>query len=75
MSKKIGLVLSGGGAKGAYQLGVWQALLDLGIAPLISGVSGTSVGAINGYYLPKAISKWATKFGKKPKLMPSMSTI
>lgn len=42
---KIGLVLSGGGARGAYQIGVWKALKDCGIE--IGGVYGTSVGALN----------------------------
>lgn len=41
-----GLVLEGGGAKGAYQIGAYKALEELGIA--ISGVAGTSIGAING---------------------------
>lgn len=40
------LVLGGGGARGAYQIGVWQALKELGIA--FSIVTGTSVGALNG---------------------------
>ncbi|RKX93028.1 MAG: hypothetical protein DRP59_04040, partial [Spirochaetes bacterium] len=40
------LVLSGGGARGAYEIGVWKALTDLNIK--ISGVYGTSVGSING---------------------------
>lgn len=44
---KIGLVLSGGGGKGAYELGVWIALRELGIAPHIQVFSGTSIGAIN----------------------------
>ena len=26
---KIGLVLAGGGARGAYQIGVWKALSEL----------------------------------------------
>lgn len=42
---KIALVLSGGGARGAYQIGVWKALKDCGVQ--IGGVYGTSVGAIN----------------------------
>ena len=46
--KNIALVLSGGGARGSYQVGVWQALIDLGIANKIGAVYGTSVGAING---------------------------
>lgn len=44
---KIGLVLSGGGGKGAYELGVFQALEELGIDKYIDVFSGTSVGAIN----------------------------
>ena len=44
---KIGLVLSGGGGKGAYELGVWKALKDLNITKYISIFSGTSIGAFN----------------------------
>lgn len=43
---EYGLVLEGGGAKGAYQAGAWKALREAGIR--IKGVSGTSVGALNG---------------------------
>jgi NTE family protein len=39
------LVLQGGGALGAYQAGVYEALHDHGIAP--DWVSGVSIGAIN----------------------------
>lgn len=39
------LVLGGGGAKGAYQIGAMRALDDLGIA--CGSVYGTSIGAIN----------------------------
>ena len=45
--EKLGLVLAGGGGKGAYEIGVWQALRDLGLEPLVAAVSGTSVGALN----------------------------
>ncbi len=41
-----GLVLEGGGAKGSFQIGAWKALKELGVE--IQGVSGTSVGALNG---------------------------
>jgi predicted acylesterase/phospholipase RssA len=44
----IGLVLSGGGAKGAFQAGVWKAMHELGLADRVRVISGTSVGAING---------------------------
>lgn len=40
------LVLGGGGARGAYQIGVWQALKELDIP--IQIITGTSVGALNG---------------------------
>lgn len=43
---KTAVVLSGGGAKGSYQLGVWKALRELHIKYDI--VTGTSIGAING---------------------------
>lgn len=39
------LVLQGGGALGAYQIGVYQALHEAGIEP--DWVIGTSIGAIN----------------------------
>lgn len=44
---KIGLVLPGGGAKGAYQVGVMKALKEMGISKHITSVSGTSIGALN----------------------------
>jgi NTE family protein len=42
---QIVLVLQGGGALGAYQAGVYQALCEAGIEP--DWVIGTSIGAIN----------------------------
>lgn len=41
-----GLVLEGGGARGSYHVGVYKAIKEMGIE--ISGVTGTSIGAING---------------------------
>lgn len=49
---KVGLVLSGGGAKGAYQVGVLKALKELKID--IHAVSGASIGALNGAILASA---------------------
>lgn len=43
---KRAIVLSGGGSKGAYQMGVWKALRKLNIDYDI--VTGTSVGSLNG---------------------------
>lgn len=44
-----GLVLEGGGTKGAYQIGAYKALRDLGLE--FQGVAGTSIGALNGAYI------------------------
>jgi NTE family protein len=43
---QVVLVLQGGGALGAYQVGVYEALHESGITP--DWVIGTSIGAING---------------------------
>lgn len=56
LSKSLGVILSGGGARGAYEAGVLSYVFgDLaranGRAPRFDIVSGTSVGAINGAYL------------------------
>lgn len=62
LTKEYGLVLEGGGAKGAYQIGAWKALKEAGVK--IKGVSGTSVGALNGALicmddLERAENLWA----------------
>lgn len=46
LSKEYGIVLEGGGAKGAYQIGAWKALMEYGVK--IRGIAGVSVGALNG---------------------------
>lgn len=46
LTKEYGMVLDGGGARGAYQIGAWKALTEAGVK--IKGVAGTSVGALNG---------------------------
>ena len=46
LTKEYGLVLEGGGAKGAYQIGAWKALREAGVK--LKGIAGTSVGALNG---------------------------
>lgn len=46
---KKGLVLEGGGTKGAYQLGAYKALKELGIQ--FTGIAGTSIGALNGAFI------------------------
>lgn len=47
---KLGLCLCGGGAKGSYQAGVIKGLYDNGVNEF-DVISGTSIGAINGYYI------------------------
>lgn len=47
---KIALCMEGGGAKGAYEAGVVKALYDNGIKEY-AAISGTSIGAINGYFI------------------------
>ena len=42
---RVALVLQGGGALGAYQAGVYQAMHEAGVEP--DWVSGVSIGAIN----------------------------
>lgn len=54
--KKVALILSGGGARGAYEVGVLSYVLDhfarvRGAAPRIDLLCGTSVGAINACFL------------------------
>lgn len=45
--QKIGLVLGGGGGKGAYQIGVWRALREYKIEKYIRYISATSIGSLN----------------------------
>ena len=63
---QVVLVLQGGGALGAYQAGVYEALHEAGIEP--DWVIGTSIGAINAALiagnepadrLPKLQEFWA----------------
>lgn len=59
---KRAVVLGGGGSRGSYQVGVWQALDELGFDYEV--VTGTSVGALNGalmaqHSLPLAQEMWS----------------
>lgn len=64
---QVVLVYQGGGALGAYQVGVYQALHEAGIEP--DWVIGTSIGAINGAIIagnrvedryPRLMAFWET---------------
>lgn len=79
---KLGLVLTGGGAKGAYQLGALRYLAQLGIVPQI--IAGTSIGALNGAVLashtpfPDAVSRLSElwqQLGRAPILRPNTGTV
>ena len=51
-NKKKAIVFAGGGSKGAYQLGAWKALNELGESFDIA--TGTSIGSINAaFYVQK----------------------
>ncbi|MBQ7536114.1 MAG: patatin-like phospholipase family protein [Stomatobaculum sp.] len=45
--KKVALVMSGGGAKGAYQMGMLRALEEAGLEKEKLIMAGTSIGALN----------------------------
>src|SRR5688572_656806 len=71
---QVVLVLQGGGALGAYQVGVYQALHEAGIEP--DWVIGTSIGAINAAIiagnkpedrLPRLRELW-NRFEQEPQL-------
>lgn len=51
MPNKRGIVLSGGGARGAYQIGVLKVLKAHGLLDDIHAVSGSSVGSLNAVLL------------------------
>ena len=46
LNREYGLVLEGGGAKGAYQIGACKALREADVK--IKGIAGASVGSLNG---------------------------
>ncbi len=83
LSREYGIVLEGGGARGAYQVGAWKALREAGVK--IKGVSGTSVGALNGAMicmdeLERAEAIWANidysdVLDVDPKVIDSLKTM
>ena len=60
MKTTYGLVLAGGGAKGAYQIGAWKAMRELGIE--FNSIAGTSIGAINGALIAQGSFENAIRF-------------
>ncbi len=64
-AQEYALVLAGGGGKGAYQVGVWKALTDYGIAQKVTAISGTSVGGLNAALFACADVKQAERIWKE----------
>lgn len=58
--KPYGLVLAGGGGKGAYQIGAWHALREMGIT--FEAIAGASIGAINGAFIASGDHEKASEF-------------
>src|SRR5690606_18500330 len=60
MSKKIGLVMTGGGARAAYQVGVVRAIQEIveKKEKLFHYISGNSAGGINAVYLAANARNW-----------------
>ncbi|HEY9650595.1 MAG TPA: patatin-like phospholipase family protein [Coleofasciculaceae cyanobacterium] len=80
---QVGLVLAGGGAKGAYQAGALKYLAEeTAIEPKI--IAGTSIGALNGAVLAAhqpfdhgvhRLNKLWDRLGDEPILRPHMGTV
>lgn len=74
---KLGLALSGGGARGAFQVGVYERLLrDPRFADGPAVVSGTSAGAINGALIaagksPREMMEFWNGIGDNPPVTAS----
>ncbi len=59
--ERYGLVLAGGGGKGAYQIGAWKALKEMKVG--FDAIIGVSIGSINGALIAadeyeKAVDMW-----------------
>lgn len=78
----FGLVLAGGGAKGAYHAGVLQYIVEIGLHPHI--IAGTSIGALNGAILASSsnfsegvsrLNELWNKLGQANIIRPSSGTV
>ncbi len=60
MQKKLGLVMTGGGARAAFQVGVVRAIYEIigRKNNLFDIISGNSAGAINATYLAASTENW-----------------
>jgi len=83
--ENIGLVFCGGGAKGAYQVGVIRVLEEFGLCHNVQAISGASIGGINGalflQFTPEEIEDfwihcpWSSVFSISKENMKRMSQI
>ena len=69
---KRALVLSGGGYRGAYECGAWQALREMNIR--LDAVYGTSIGAINAALVAQGDLDVAVKLWETIRLNQIVST-
>ena len=79
----VGLVLSGGGARGAAHAGVYRALMERGVP--VDAIGGTSMGAVFGAVMAldasaaSVVETFAQHFGNNPtgdyNLLPLLSLI
>jgi NTE family protein len=60
MKKKLGMVMTGGGARAAYQVGVVRAIYEITNRKhnLFEVITGNSAGAINSTYLAANAENW-----------------
>lgn len=76
-NQRVGLVLSGGGARGAYQAGVMKAIgeisANLGLTHPLPIVSGVSAGAVNAAFLASRCEDFAQACSEMADLWTSIS--
>ncbi len=73
LKSKTGLVLSGGGARGAYEVGVLKYVYEhLGDLARFDIISGSSVGAINAGFVAAVADAPQTRIGELEKLWESL---
>ena len=61
--ERYGIALAGGGSKGIYEIGAWEALRELGVP--VHAVAGTSIGSLNAAFMAQctydlALEMWQT---------------
>lgn len=66
MNSNYGLALAGGGTRGAYHIGAWKALSELGFD--FTAIVGTSIGSVNGALFAQGDFDIAVEFWKRVKI-------